>query len=199
MPINCWWVLKKIGGAVARHHHHHRHIGRGLPHAHHAHHAATAHVAKVLVCAVVGGGLGWSSTWETGAAGEVGAAAPAPFYGEVGPSWWSGGIAPELFTPSPISAEAFTHTPISTNSGGTGAVSDTGNGAEEAFGHVIARGESGPAIEIGFFVPKAPGEQHPVMEHPQQIQTQSVAEPGSVCVLISALGLLSLARLICRQ
>jgi hypothetical protein len=167
---------------VARHYHPHRHIGRGLRHAHHAHHAATAHVTKVLVCAVVGGGLGWSSTWESGAAGEVGGAAPAPFYGEVGPSWWSGGIAPELFTPSPISAEAFIPS----------------NGAEEAFGRVTTRGEEHPT-EIGFFVPKAPGEQHPVMEHPQQIQTQSVAEASSVCVLISALGLLTLERLICRQ
>lgn len=111
--VVCWWVLKRVGGAVHRHHRPHKWVGRGA--AHHAHHHAAggAKLVKILVCTATGLGIGGASSWE-GASSTVGAALPPPaayseipglesgWFGPSGPAIVAGGG--DIFSTPPTAA-----------------------------------------------------------------------------------------------
>jgi hypothetical protein len=194
MPVTCWWSFRRIGGAIHRHHRPHKWIGRGAAHAGHHHTGTATVVVKILVCAAIGAGggaIGWSSSWGgAGAAGSV----PPGFYGETGPEWWSAGLAPSLFAPSQIGPEAFAVMPISASS-----LLSIENGANAAFGETTKRSEERPTETALFVPPKTLGvPQQPQLTTPQQ--TENVSEPpSSLCALLTAMGLITIARVICRQ
>lgn len=76
--VRCYWVVRKIGGAVWRHHSRpNKWVGRGAAH-HTHHHAAGAKVVKILVCIAGGVGIGGASQWGSGS--TAGAALPPPAY-----------------------------------------------------------------------------------------------------------------------
>lgn len=180
MAWNCWWELRRVGTIIHRRRPH-RWVGRAVRRWYHYH----AAVVKVLVCTAgvgTGLGLGWSSTW-----GSPSIVPPlTPYYGEVGPEWWSAGLVPSPFltSGSTIGAEFFA--PPSVEALSSPLPNSAVTPSELAFGRVIARGvERQTPIERAF--------------HTSTPTTTRVPEPGSVCALLSAFGLLTLARTICRQ